>query len=155
MIYTLTRTQQLFGDIDRIWEFFSSPRNLSGITPKDMAFVVLSDLPEGDIYEGLIIDYSVSPLLGIPLKWQTKIAQVDYKRSFTDIQQKGPYKLWRHRHEFLPNDQGVLMRDTVDYELPFGLIGTMAHGLIVKRKLENIFSYRYDVLENLFNQQKK
>lgn len=154
MIYKLTRTQQLYGEVNRVWEFFSSPRNLSDITPKDMAFVVLSDLPEGDIYEGLIIDYTVSPLLGIQLKWQTRIEQVDYGKSFTDVQQKGPYKLWRHHHEFIPNDEGVLMIDTVDYELPFGIIGTLAHGLIVKRKLENIFSYRYKVLEQLFNQQK-
>lgn len=154
MIYKLKRTQQLYCDSSTAWNFFSSPLNLSRITPKDMGFVVLSDLPNEDIYVGLVIDYTVSPLLGIPLKWQTKITQVDYEKSFTDFQQKGPYKLWRHHHEFISNQNGVLMVDTVDYELPFGIIGRMAHGLVVKKKLENIFSYRYSVLEQLFNQQK-
>ena len=151
MMYTLKREQQLFCDIATAWSFFSSPNNLSRITPKEMGFVVLSKLTDSDIYKGMIIDYSVKPLLGIPLKWQTQITEVDYQKSFIDFQKKGPYKLWRHHHEFIPNQQGVLMIDTVDYELPFGFIGKIMHSLIVKKKLKNIFDYRNAVLESLFN----
>lgn len=150
MIYQLKREQQLYCDIQSAWDFFSSPHNLSRITPKEMGFVVLSDLPEGDIYKGMIIDYTVSPVLGIPLKWQTEITEVNYQKSFTDFQKKGPYKLWRHHHEFIPNQNGVLMVDTVDYELPFGVIGRIVHSLMVKKKLEHIFNYRNQVLEALF-----
>lgn len=150
MIYQLKRAQQLYCDIPSAWDFFSSPHNLSRITPKEMGFVVLSDLSKGDIYKGMIIDYTVSPVLGIPLKWQTQITEVNYQKSFTDFQKKGPYKLWRHHHEFVPNQNGVLMVDTVDYELPFGIIGKMVHSLMVKKKLEHIFDYRYQVLEALF-----
>ncbi|MEQ7800033.1 SRPBCC family protein [Pedobacter sp. ASV1-7] len=150
MIYQLKRSQQLYCDIQTAWDFFSSPHNLSRITPKEMGFVVLSDLSKGDIYKGMIIDYTVSPVLGIPLKWQTEITEVNYQKSFTDFQKKGPYKLWRHHHEFIPNQNGVLMVDTVDYELPFGIIGKMAHSLMVKKKLEHIFDYRNQVLEALF-----
>jgi ligand-binding SRPBCC domain-containing protein len=150
MIYQLKREQQLYCDIQTAWDFFSSPHNLSRITPKEMGFVVLSNLPEGNIYKGMIIDYTVSPVLGIPLKWQTEITEVNYQKSFTDFQLKGPYKLWRHHHEFIPSQNGVLMVDTVDYELPFGIIGKMAHRLMVKKKLEHIFDYRNQVLEALF-----
>ncbi|RWW96728.1 SRPBCC family protein [Flavobacterium cerinum] len=151
MTYQLKRTQQLYCDNASAWNFFSSPHNLSRITPKDMGFIVVSDLPDGNIYEGMIINYTVSPLLGIPLKWQTEIIQVDNEKSFTDFQKKGPYKLWHHHHEFFPNADGVLMIDTVNYELPFGIIGNIVHDLFIKKKLNNIFNYRYRVLEELFN----
>ncbi|WP_291149994.1 SRPBCC family protein [Flavobacterium sp. UBA7680] len=154
MIHQLKRTQQLYCDTASAWIFFSSPNNLSRITPKDMGFIVVSDLPNETIYEGMIIDYIVSPLLRIPLKWQTKIVQVDHEKSFTDFQQKGPYKLWSHRHEFFSNEDGVLMIDTVNYELPFGVIGNLAHRLFIKEKLEDIFDFRYEVLQQLFNKQK-
>ena len=100
-----------------------------------------------------MIDYTVSPFLGIPLKWQTKVTQVDTLKSFTDFQQKGPYKYWNHFHEFIPNEDGVLMKDTVDYELSFGFLGNIAHALLVKKKLESIFDFRYKVLEQKFNKQ--
>ena len=117
-----------------------------------MNFTVLSEESNQPIFEGMIIDYIVSPLLGIPLKWKTKIIQVDWGRSFTDFQENGPYRLWNHYHEFIPNEKGVLMKDTVDYALPFGLLGTLAHEILVKQKLENIFKFRYQFLEKHFNQ---
>ncbi|MFV0177724.1 SRPBCC family protein [Empedobacter falsenii] len=151
MKYRLYREQQLYCDIDTAWRFFSSPMNLSEITPKDMAFTVLSEEQDQPIFEGMLIDYSVSPLLGIPLKWQTKIIQVEHQKSFTDFQQKGPYKYWKHFHEFIPNEKGILMKDTVEYELPFGVLGNVVHSLLVKKKLNKIFDYRHQVLKQLFN----
>src|SRR5690554_7347327 len=112
MRYQLFREQQLFCDLDTAWNFFSNPNNLSKITPKDMGFTVLSQPDSDKIYEGMLIDYTVSPILRIPLSWQTRITQVDWNKSFTDFQQKGPYKYWNHFHEFIPNNKGVLMRDT-------------------------------------------
>lgn len=151
MIYQLKREQQLYCDIHAAWDFFSSPHNLSRITPKEMGFVVLSNLPDNELYKGMIIDYTVSPVLGIPLKWQTQITAVNYQKSFTDFQKKGPYKLWRHHHEFIQNQNGVLMLDTVDYELPFGMIGEAVHRFMVKKKLAYIFDYRHQVLAQLFS----
>ena len=151
MKHELYREQQLNCDLQTAWDFFSSPMNLPKITPKDMAFTVLSEQKTNKIFEGMIIDYTVSPLLGIPLKWKTRITSVITNKSFTDFQEKGPYKLWNHHHEFIPNEKGVLMIDKVDYELPFGLLGNIAHALFVKKKLEKIFNYRFQILENLFN----
>ena len=103
MRYRLYKEQQLDCDIATAWEFFSSPHNLSKITPQDMGFVVTSDTGDEPIYEGMIIDYIVRPLLRIPMRWKTKITEVDYRKSFTDFQEKGPYKYWNHYHEFVPN----------------------------------------------------
>ncbi|ASW73540.1 SRPBCC domain-containing protein [Chryseobacterium piperi] len=151
MIHQLQREQQLYCDIETAWKFFSSANNLSEITPKDMNFIVLTKLEDDEIYEGMLIDYYISPLLGIKMRWQTEIKQVSFQKSFTDFQKKGPYKLWNHFHEFIPNENGVLMKDTIDYELPMGFLGEIAHGLFVKKKLEHIFNYRYQVLNKLFN----
>ncbi len=152
MRYRLYKEQQLDCDIATAWEFFSSPHNLSKITPQDMGFVVTSDTGDEPIYEGMIIDYIVRPLLRIPMRWKTKITEVDYRKSFTDFQEKGPYKYWNHYHEFVPNEKGVLAKDTVEYELPFGFLGTLVHKIVVRKKLEGIFSYRNKVLKNTFNQ---
>lgn len=150
-MYRLYREQQLNCSIETAWDFFSSPHNLSKITPESMGFVVLSNVKDKPIFKGMEIDYTVSPLLGISLSWKTIISQVDDYRSFTDFQKKGPYKYWNHFHEFIPNEHGVLMKDTVDYELPLGILGKIAHQLFVKEKLKSIFDFRYKVLNELFN----
>ncbi|MDC8103994.1 SRPBCC family protein [Chryseobacterium sp. B21-037] len=154
MVHQLQREQQLYCDLETAWRFFSSANNLSKITPKDMNFIVLTKLENDEIYEGMIIDYYVSPLLGIKMSWQTEIIQVSFQKSFTDFQKKGPYKLWNHFHEFIPNEKGVLMRDTINYELPMGVLGEVAYGLFVKKKIEHIFNYRYQILEKMFNEKK-
>lgn len=150
MKYRLYREHQLHCDLKTAWRFFSSAQNLSKITPKKMKFEMMHSQEKDQIYQGLIIDYKVSPLWGIPWHWQTLISQVEYQKSFTDIQQKGPYKSWKHLHEFIPNAQGVLMKDTVEYELPYGLLGDLVHALVVKNKLRHIFDYRKKVLEKIF-----
>ncbi|MEG1591903.1 SRPBCC family protein [Chryseobacterium sp.] len=151
MVHQLQRQQQLNCDIQTAWKFFSSANNLSEITPKDMNFVVRTQLSDYEMYEGMLIDYYVSPLLGIKLKWQTEITEVNFEKSFTDFQKKGPFKLWNHFHEFILNDKGVLMMDTISYELPFGFLGEIAHSVMVKKKLEHIFDYRFKILEETFN----
>lgn len=150
MIHRLQRTQQLPCDLETAWDFFSSPNNLSKITPKEMKFTVLTDLTDKDIYEGMVIEYTVSPLFGIPLKWRTVIQEVNDRKYFVDFQEKGPYKLWRHRHDFTANAEGVLMKDTVDYELPFGVLGDFTHWLLVGKKVRQIFDHRYEVLDKYF-----
>ncbi|MGG5210209.1 SRPBCC family protein [Chryseobacterium sp. MIQD13] len=151
MKHRLYREQQLNCTIETAWKFFSSANNISEITPKDMNFIVLTTMENDEIYEGMLIDYYVSPLFGIKMKWQTEIIKVDFQKSFIDFQKKGPYKLWHHHHEFVPNEKGVLMKDTIDYELPMGFLGEIARPLFVKKKLEHIFDYRYKVLEKMFS----
>lgn len=154
MRHTLFRQQQLKCNIETAWHFFSNPMNLAAITPKDLGFTVLTKYNhEEQIYPGMLINYTVSPILHIPLHWRTRIDQVTMYHSFVDFQEKGPYKYWNHHHEFISNEDGVLMKDTVDYELPFGVLGSLAHQLFVRKKLVQIFDYRNTILEQMFNQQ--
>jgi len=149
-IYQYTTEQFLPISIRKAWDFFSSPKNLSVITPPEMDFKILTQLDDKEIYNGMLIDYTVKPLFGIPMHWQTKIIDVKPLEVFADTQLKGPYKLWHHTHTFIEKDGGVLMTDIVNYELPFGILGDWVHSLIVRKKIESIFAYRKQVLEKLF-----
>ncbi|HEY5367975.1 MAG TPA: SRPBCC family protein [Hanamia sp.] len=149
-VYYYEAEQFLPIDISKAWDFFSDAKNLSVITPPEMDFKILTDLDNKAVYKGMLIDYTVKPMLGIPVHWQTEIFEVDKPVRFADRQLKGPYKIWEHTHTFLEKDNGVLMRDHVKYELPFGLIGRITHSIIVKKKIEQIFSYRKEVLKKLF-----
>lgn len=147
------KTEQLLAiDIDTAWNFFSSAKNLARITPPELDFKILTELNDQEIYEGMRINYTVKPLLGIPLRWETEICKVQKPLFFTDRQVKGPYKLWEHTHTYKEVDNGILMQDEVKYQLPFGVIGELAHLLIVKKKVENIFSFRKQALESLFKE---
>jgi len=150
MIYTFKSEQFLKTDIITAWDFFSSAKNLARITPPELAFKIHTQLDDKEVYEGMIIDYTVRPLLGIALKWQTEICQVNKPTLFTDRQLKGPYSLWEHTHNFIEKDNGVLMQDEVKYELPLGLIGELAHNFIVKEKIKSIFKFREEALKDLF-----
>jgi ligand-binding SRPBCC domain-containing protein len=138
-------------DKNKAWDFFSSPKNLSKITPPELDFQILSTLNGEDFFEGMKIDYIVKPLFGIPVRWQTEICKVDYQKYFTDRQTKGPYKIWEHTHTFIEKNNGILMTDLVKYKLPLGFIGNLANFILVKRKIQRIFDYRNKILENLFN----
>lgn len=148
-VYTLEREQFLPVSLQEAWSFFSSPANLSEITPKDMGFTVLSQVP-AEIYKGLLIEYRVAPLLGISMKWVTKIGDVQPPFLFVDTQLKGPYALWEHTHIFKEQDGGVMMTDTVRYSVPLGILGRLANSIFVRKRLEQIFDFRYSTLENYF-----
>ena len=154
-IHTLYRKQFLPISLQTAWDFFSTPINLAKITPKEMDFVILTQLGGEQIYEGMLIEYRVKPLFGIPVKWVTRIGKVVPNLSFVDNQLKGPYSLWEHTHTFEEVPGGVNMTDEVRYELPMGPLGEIAHALIVKNKLKDIFDFRAEVVLEYFSQQKK
>ncbi len=149
-IYTLYRVQYLPIPIEDAWSFFSSAKNLALITPAELKFVVHTQLNNEPIYSGMKINYTVRPLLNMPLIWTTEITDVVAPGTFTDRQLKGPYKLWQHTHTFTPVKGGVRMEDEVRYALPLGLFGPLIHGLLVKSKLKYIFDFRRQKLTDLF-----
>lgn len=144
--YELYTKQQLPISLDEAWEFFSSPKNLREITPDYMQFKIKGKLAD-KMYPGQIVEYTVKPVLGIPLYWMTEIKNVQHKEFFIDEQRYGPYSLWHHKHFFKAIPGGVEMIDHVHYRLPLGFLGTIAHGLFVKKQLQGIFDYRVKTLE--------
>lgn len=148
-IYRLHTKQNLPISVDKAWEFLSSPKNLKTITPDYMGFHILSGA-DRPMFPGQIIQYIVTPVLGIKTKWVTEITHVKDKEYFVDEQRFGPYSLWHHKHFIKPIEGGVEMEDIVDYKVPMGILGQLVHPILVKPKLEEIFNYRTKKLEELF-----
>ncbi|MGB1231078.1 MAG: SRPBCC family protein [Winogradskyella sp.] len=148
-IYTLHKKQNLPISVEKAWQFLSSPANLKTITPNYMSFDILSGA-DRPMFPGQIIQYIVTPVLGIKTKWVTEITHVKDNEYFVDEQRFGPYALWHHKHFIKAIDGGVEMEDIIDYKVPFGILGQLVHPIIVKPKLEEIFNYRTQKLEELF-----
>lgn len=150
--YSIKSTQHLPITLEEAWDFFSSPNNLAKITPPDMGFIITSDKKDCEkMYAGQIITYIIKPMLGIPVKWMTEITHVKEGEYFIDEQRFGPYKLWHHRHSFKKTATGIEMHDEVNYVLPMGILGTIAHKIFVRKRIEYIFEYRTKVLEKQFS----
>lgn len=150
-VYTFKRTQILPITITEAWDFFSTPKNLSKITPSKMNFRILHISGGDKAYPGQIIRYKVKALPFISVNWVTEITYVNEPHYFVDDQRVGPFAIWHHQHSFKEVANGVEMTDEVTYGIPFGPLGTLARWLFVKRDLENIFDFRYQVLEKHFS----
>ena len=135
--------------LDQAWKFFATPKNLNEITPDDMVFEIISELPE-IMYAGLIINYRLKPMLNIPVNWCTEITHIKEKEYFVDEQRKGPYRLWHHEHHFKAVDGGVIMIDILHYDIGKWIVGRIVGKLFVDKKIKSIFSYRFNLLESYF-----
>ena len=150
-MYSLYRKQRLNTSLDNVWGFISSPLNLEEITPPDMKFEILTGYNAERMYPGQIIEYNITPLLGIKINWVTEITHVQDKQYFVDEQRFGPYAFWHHQHKLLEVPGGVEMHDIVHYKVPLGYIGKMAHAMFIRKKLEHIFEFRFKHLDAKFN----
>lgn len=138
--YTLQREMWVPNSLTAVFDFFSRAENLERITPPWMRFRILTP-PPITMKQGATIAYALR-VRGIPLRWLTEIERWNPPYEFIDTQIKGPYKIWRHTHRFSEAAGGTLIVDIVEYALPFGLIGRLAHRLQVARDLSLIFDYR-------------
>lgn len=148
-IYRLHKKQKLPITKEQAWAFLSSPKNLKTITPDYMGFNILSGA-DRPMFAGQIIQYIVTPVLGIKTKWVTEITHIKEGEYFVDEQRFGPYALWHHKHFINEIEGGVEMEDIIDYKVPLGFLGQLAHPFLVEPKLNEIFEYRIKKLEALF-----
>ena len=150
-IYTKKSIQNLPISLNEAWIFLSNPKNLKTITPEYMSFIIESGA-DRPMYPGQIIQYIVTPVLGIKTKWVTEITHMQENKYFVDEQRFGPYALWHHKHFIREIPGGVEMEDIIDYKVPFGILGQLVHPFIVKPKLDEIFEYRRMKLIELFGE---
>lgn len=150
-IYRLSRAQVVPADLESVWEFFATPRNLNRLTPPEMHFTILFGADE-PMYPGQLIEYRVRLVPGVVMHWLTEIVHVEPKRRFIDEQRFGPYAFWYHEHRFAPAPEGTRVEDHVTYALPFGPLGELAQALWVRRQLEYIFDFRRRAIEEIFSQ---
>lgn len=147
-MHRLERQQFVPRPRDEVFAFFSDAQNLEMLTPAFLNFRILTPLPL-DMRSGTLIDYQIR-LGGIPMRWRTRIETFEAPVRFVDVQLAGPYRTWHHVHEFQDTPGGTLVTDRVDYALPFGFLGALAHRLFVRRALKRIFDYRQQRLGEIF-----
>jgi len=148
MSYRLERCQVVPGELPSVFGFFKDPRNLESITPPWLSFQIL-EATDAEVRRGTRIRYRLRWQV-FPIRWESRITEFEESRLFADEMLRGPYRRWYHRHLFAAVPGGVEIRDEVDYELPFGLGGRIAHALAVRRQLEAIFRYRRDRIAEAF-----
>jgi len=134
----------------KLWAFMATPANLNQLTPPELNFQIISELPER-MYNGLMIEYRIRiPLFG-NWRWLTEIKHIREGEYFVDEQRIGPYRFWHHQHLLEPvAENQTRMIDRVSYRLPFGPAGLLVHELRVKQMLNDIFDYRSKRLKELF-----
>lgn len=142
--YTLRKVQMIRRPREEVFSFFSKPENLKLITPPGLDFIILTPLPI-NMKSGTLIDYSVR-ILGVRRHWTTLIIDYNPPEKFVDVQLKGPYTFWHHTHTFKETEEGTLLEDNVQYIVPFGILGRLAHALLIRRQLNHIFEYRAKVI---------
>lgn len=150
--YSIKTVQKIPVDLSLAWSFFSDPSNLQAITPDNLGFKIRSKHHGHQMYAGQIIEYTVKPILGIPIYWMTEITQVKDQEYFIDEQRFGPYSLWHHQHHFKSIEGGVEMTDIVHYRIPFWILGDFAHTLFIQAQLKQIFEFRFKKVIELFGQ---
>ena len=133
--------------IEQIFEFFCDPHNLERITPPFLGFKIV-DISTKKIEEGTLINYKLR-VHGVPFKWRTLIKEWSDNKYFIDLQLKGPYKIWHHKHSFTQLPDGVSMEDKVDYEIPFSFFTAPIVGPFIKKDVRQIFDYRTEELKKL------
>ncbi|BCW99214.1 MAG: hypothetical protein KatS3mg024_2041 [Armatimonadota bacterium] len=150
-VHILEREQLIPLPLERTFAFFSRAENLEAITPPWLKFRLITKTPI-EMKRGAIIEYNLR-INGFPVYWRTLIAEYDPPHRFVDVQQKGPYKLWRHEHTFEAVEGATLMRDRVEYQIGFGVLGEIARRLFVDRQLRQIWDYREQRLAEILSQE--
>lgn len=84
----------------------------------------------------------------IAIRWHARHEGYDPPAKFEDVQTKGPFARWHHRHLFEEAADGTsVMHDHVTYAPPFGPLGKLGMP-IIRKKLDRMFAYRHDTLIN-------
>jgi uncharacterized protein len=129
-----------------VFNFYSNATNLRALAPPELQFRIVTPLPI-EMRRGTIVEYTLK-VHGLPVRWKTCITKWRPPSCFTDVQLRGPYKMWRHDHDFEPRSDGVVVRDTVEYALPFAPFSNVALPM-VRGDVRRIFDYRSTQLSRL------
>ena len=122
-----------------VFAFFADPANLALVTPASFRVTVRRGPPV--LSAGAVVDYDVR-WLGMPVRWRAFVREFDAPYRFLDVQVRGPYARWEHRHRFVEDDGGTIVDDRIVYRLPLGAAGTLLHAVLVGRQLTAAWRHR-------------
>lgn len=133
--------------VQELWDFHGDVSALGRLTPPGNQVTILSE--DTAVRNGALHVLRVKKN-GLPLVWKARISEVEPPHRFVDTAEQSPFKSWRHEHAFLEHAQGALLRDTVDYEMPFGPLGALVDRILIRKDLEAMFAHRHQVTKAAF-----
>ena len=152
--------------LEAVFAFFSNPENLPRIMPyrsgtRLISLNLVAPQPAASQAIGkaagvgstILSSFLVFPPLPFRRHWLARITEFELNHHFADVQDEGPFKSWHHRHEFMSQSKagvtGTTIRDVIDYEIGFGVLGSIANALFVRRQMGNTFVERQKRLPEL------
>jgi ligand-binding SRPBCC domain-containing protein len=157
-------------NLDVVWSTGAKLENLDRVTPSDFNIVLKQS---GPVTEGSQFSISIKPF-GLPIhyEWHARIMDVidtPNKKEFVDIQERGPFLFWKHKHSFERGQRdvfgarsgtrvayknpGTWVRERVEYSMPLNIVGQIGHALFMKKELERVFAFRRVAFAQLLNSQ--
>src|SRR5882724_1844802 len=127
----------------RVFEFHEQPNVLSLLIPPWESARVIQPAKISEVGTQAIVD---TKILGpLTIRWIAQHTVYDPPRLFEDVQIKGPFRGWRHRHLVQAQDDGAILRDEIDYEPPLGFLGRALAPIFIEKRLHKLFDYRHEV----------
>ncbi len=128
---------------ESVFAFHAQPGALVKLTPPWENIRVIQQADISEIGSRAIVQ---TQILGpFRLTWISQHTVYDPPKLFEDIQLKGPFRSWRHRHIVKPHANGAVLRDEIDYEPPLGFLGRLFAPLLVQQRLRRLFDFRHEV----------
>lgn len=128
---------------ERVFAFHELPDALERLTPPWERTRVVRHAPNLHPGARTVVETRLFGL--VPVRWVAEHTLYDPPRMFEDVQLRGPFRRWRHRHVVEPREPGALLRDEIDYEPPLGALGRLLSPLLVEPRLRKLFDYRHAV----------
>jgi ligand-binding SRPBCC domain-containing protein len=130
-----------------VFAFFADPTSLERLTPPVFRLRLQSRTTA--LTTGAVLEFRLRWLGIVPLRWRAFVREWDPPYRFVDVQVRGPFARWEHRHRFLEEGGGTWVEDRVTYRLPLGVLGRLAHALVVRRQLRALWEHRHRQLAAL------
>jgi ligand-binding SRPBCC domain-containing protein len=157
--------------VEQVFLFFANPGNLPRIMPPQtgtelirvrlapppgiapVQSTVTDQPPLAGAGSEIVTAFRIVPFLPFRARWIALITEFEWNHHFADIQKKGPFKRFHHRHEFAGEIRagvsGTTVRDIIEYEIAFGFVGALAQRFFVGPQLQKAFEYRQEALAKL------
>ena len=128
---------------ERVFQFHEQPDVLSLLIPPWESARVIQAAKISEIGTQAIVETKV--LWPITARWVAQHTVYDPPHLFEDVQLKGPFRTWRHRHIIEADQDGAILRDEIDYEPPLWFLGRALAPLLIQKRLQRLFDYRHEV----------
>jgi ligand-binding SRPBCC domain-containing protein len=143
VVSTFVKESLIRATPERVFAFHEQAGALKLLTPPWERARVVRAARISEIGAAAIVETRLFRI--VPVRWVARHTVYDPPRSFEDVQERGPFRRWRHRHIVSPHPEGATLRDEIEYEPPFGFIGRLGGRLLIRPRLEKLFDYRHEV----------